>query len=214
MSDKPILENSWGGHVTKVHFHKDGIIGTELQRMGDDKKLDVDGEPLANVVGELATDAVMGRISQDQLIQRLKALMQRLPAGSKGRKGLEEMVRELDAPKREPLDLPEGTPAPVTKLMERLSEIPLARGGGDRQRRGGFNEMTAVQDLVRKAQERYPEDTDIAQMRRLRWLGQELRREVLNRRHESEEGKFDIDRAIREAMDELERLVESMRVKT
>jgi len=98
--------------------------------------------------------------------------------------------------------------------MERLSEIPLARGGSERVTRGGYNEMDTVQDLVRKAQERYPEDTPIAEMSRLRWLGRELRREVLNHRHESEEGKFDIDRAVREAMDELERLVESMRVKT
>lgn len=206
-STKPLIENTWGGVPGEVHFHNDGIIGQELGQMGDDRSLDVDGEPLANVVGKLATDAVMGRISQDQLIRRLKALAERLPEGSAGRRRVESMAKQLDAPERAPLDLPDGTPGPVTNLMQKLSEIPLARGTDNLRQRRDTNEMDTLRDLAAQAQERYPGN----EMRQANWLSDQVRQKILNQRHESEEGKFQIDRAVRAAMEELDRLVAQLR---
>lgn len=215
MSDKPILENHWGTGTGEISFHRDGIIGDGIRRMGEDQKLEVDDDALGNVLGRLATRAQRGQISQEQLVEELKRLSARLPAGSKARQEVERMASDLDAPDRGPLDLPDSTPGPVTDLMRELSKIPLARGGNKRRMgRDGFNEMEAVQDVVKEAMDRYPEgegDATVRQMRILRRIQDQLRIKVHNHRHESEEGKAEIDRAIVRAMQELERMVEEMR---
>jgi hypothetical protein len=201
-STAPEIENTWGGVPGEIHFHRDGVIGQELRQMGDDRLMDVNGEPLSNVVGKLATRAVMGQISQDQLVDQLRRLGARLPAGSKARRGVDEMVQSIGTPERSALDLPEGTPAPLHKLMQRLSEVPLARGTSTR--RGDSRDFSEMDELVEIANDRTrPEGP-----RRLRHMASEIRRRLLNKRHESMEGKFDIDRAVREAMDELEEMVQ------
>ena len=215
MSDKPIIKNTWGTPGGEVSFHADGAIGSGLRRMGDDQRLDVNGEPLANVLGKLATRAVRGEITQDQLIQELKRLGERLPAGSKARREVEGMVKELDAPKAKPLDLPDGTPGPVTQLMRELGDIPLVSGNRASGRRGDdYNEMTELQRIARESMDRYPEGEgapEVRQMRIMRHMENEIRRRVLNHRHESQEGKFQIDQAVQRAMRELERMVEELR---
>lgn len=215
MSEKPLLENHWGTPGGEVNFHRDGIIGQGIRDMGiDARATDENGEPLGDTLGKLATRAQRGQISQEQLIQELKRLGAKLPAGSNARARVERMAQDLDAPKRAPLDLPDGTPKPITDLMRELSEIPLARGGGRRIGRGNFNEMDTLQGLVKQVNERYPEGEgapELRQMRIMRWLRDQLREKIHNHRHESEEGKAQIDRAVLGAMKELERLVEEMR---
>jgi hypothetical protein len=203
-SEAPEIPNTWGGRRSEIHFHRDGVIGLELGRMGEDRLMDVDGEPLSNVLGKLATRGVMGQISQDQIVDELRRIEARLPAGSKGRQGVAKMIQDLDAPKRAPLDLPEGTPAPLQKLMQQLSEIPLARGGDRVGDHRGFSEMDALVEIAQDTTR--PEGP-----RRWRHMESEIRRKILNHRHESMEGKFDIDRVVREAMEELERMVEEAR---
>jgi hypothetical protein len=202
MSQAPILPNSWGGRLSEIHFHQDGIIGGTIRGLGEDKSLDVDGEPLANALGRLATRAVTGEISQQQMIQAMKQLVGRFPEGSDVRKRLDRMVEELDAPEQPPLPLPEGTPDPIRDLMQALSQVPLARRRD--LSRGGFNEMEALQEIAQDTTR--PEGP-----RRWRHMESEIRRKLLNHRHESQEGKFEIDRAIQEAMRQLKDMVESAR---
>jgi hypothetical protein len=202
MSQAAILPNSWGGRLTEIHFHEDGIVGGAIRGLGEDKGLDVDGEPLANALGRLATRAVTGEISQQQMIQNMKQLVGRFPEDSNVRKRLDRMVAELDAPERPPLDLPEGTPAPIQQLMQALSRVPLARKP-DRGR-DNFNEMDALQEIAQDTTR--PEGP-----RRWRHMESEIRRKLLNHRHESQEGKFEIDRAITEAMRQLTDMVDSAR---
>jgi hypothetical protein len=206
MSDKPIIENTWGDFGQgEIGFHADGIIGTTLRTMGDDQKLEVDGDALANVVGRLATRAARGQISQEQLIDQLRALGQRLPADSSARRKIDRMVSELDAPAKAPLSLPEETPAPIRQLMEDLSKIPLARGTSRRPNDSGgtFNEMDALQELMTEAMKRPFSNERVKAMR----LMESLRTKLYNHRHESMEGKLEIDRAIRKAMDALDRIM-------
>jgi hypothetical protein len=212
MSDKPIIENTWGDFGQgEIGFHRDGIIGMGLQTMGNDQRLEVDGDALANVIGRLATRAARGQISQEQMIDALRRLGQRLPADSTARRRVERMVTQLDAPPRAPLTLPEGTPAPLRELMEDLSKIPLARGNS---RRPGdsrdFNEMDALRDIVAEA----AKNPSANQRTRAMRLIQLLRQRLLNQRHESMEGKLEIDRAIQKAMQALEAVMRGTPVST
>lgn len=203
MSDKPIIENTWGDFGQgEIGFHGDGIIGMGLQTMGDDQRLEVDGDALANVIGRLATRAARGQISQEQLIDQLRRLGQRLPADSTARRRVERMVTQLDAPPRAPLTLPEGTPAPLRELMDDLSKIPLARGTSRRTGGGDFNEMDTLREIVAEAAKNPSANRQL----RARRLIELLQRRLLNHRHESMEGKAEIDRVIRKAMEALARM--------
>lgn len=196
-SSVPVLRNHWGEFgAGEIGYHEDGRIGLALRGMGDDRLIDVDGEPLANVLGRLATDGVRGRKTSEEVLQGVRDLRDRMPEGSRARQELDDAVEELDAPPRSPLPLPAGTPAPLVALMKALSRIPLARREVDRfGRREDFNEMDMLADLVRQFHA-----GEISNLR----LANEVRRKLENHRHESEEGKFEIDRAVRAAMDELD----------
>jgi hypothetical protein len=182
-----------------VEFHADGVIGQALEGMRDDRLMDVDGEPLSNVVGKLATRAVRGQISQQQLIDELKRLEQRLPRGS-ARVGVANMIRDLDAPQRAMPDLPEGTLAPLRTLVQDLLKIPIAREAVNRpgfHRSREDSEVDKVLELLREFQE--------GRTGGLRFINefQNLRTSLP---HESQEGRFEADRAIRKAVEALEAL--------
>src|SRR5690606_36048785 len=81
-SNKPIARNAWGvgsAHTNEIAYHDDGAIGSAIKNMGDDARMDVDGEPLANVLGRLATDAVAGRKTTQEMVDAVKRIRDRLP---------------------------------------------------------------------------------------------------------------------------------------
>jgi hypothetical protein len=189
-SDRPLTENQWGrtpSIATSVNFHDDGEIGEAIKRMGADALMDVDGRPLGDVLGMLATDAVSGRSTSQEVLDKLKVLRERLPEGSAARRQLDMAIMSLDAPDTPVPDVPEGTPEPLRQLMEDLHAVPLVR------RDPGPEEGELVDILAQVAAGRLSGRRLAAAVLRLR-----------NRRHESVEGKFDIDRAVDRAVAALE----------
>lgn len=201
-STAPELKNDWGklGTGGDVEFHDDGVVGSGLRSMGEDRLLDVDGEPLSNVVGKLATRAIRGQISQEQLLDNLRRLEQRLPEGSRARRGVASMIEGIDAPKRAMPDLPEGTLAPFRTAMEGLLKIPLTREAVNRPGFHRSREDSEVDKLLKMIQEFQEGRTgglrmimDIQDMRN-------------NLPHESQEGRFEADRVLRQLHDALQAL--------
>jgi phage portal protein BeeE len=204
-TDRPILPNNWGAVGGDVNFHEDGAIGQALRRMGDDRQIDIDGEPLANVVGRLATETVRGQRTMRQLVADLEALRERLPdlapaEGSGGRRAREALgyaLRDMTKANRVDDDLgelPEGTPEPLRRLMAALEANPLARRetySPDRE--------TEVEQLHEIARRFVAGDRDATGGRLIDAI-----RDLANQRHESREGKFELDRAVRTAVADLE----------
>ena len=192
MSDKPIIENTWGdfGHGV-IGFHDDGAIGTALRNMGQDRRMEVDGQPLANVLGHLATDVVRGRKSSNDMLNELKQLRDRLPAGSKARQAIEQAIKDMDTPMRK-IDIPAGTPEPLVTLAHQLEQIPLSRGGVF-----GTASHESTLDALKRVIDAFHAGDGSA------LLDSVLRQEVFNNNHESREGKLEEDRVIREAIDKL-----------
>jgi len=193
-SDKPLLPNSWGDHPSEIHFHEDGEIGQLLRRLGDGVQLDIDDEPLGNVIGKLATDAVMGRISMDGLLRRLRQLQDRLPDSVA--KNLERTIKDLDSPPREVPRVPSETPEPLRRMLVDLANNPLARGGSRADRRGGDDS-----ELDRAV--KFIEDFHAGKVGGP-GLRDDLQRRLYNERHESMEGKMEIDRIIDRAIKDLD----------
>jgi hypothetical protein len=190
MSTKPLLPNNWdrGGGGGEIDFHGDGDIGVALDALGDDKKLDVDGDALANVWGRLATRAVSGDITERQLIDETKKLRDKFPADSKPYKIINRAAESMDAPEMTAPSLPSQAPAPLKKLAQDLVKIPLAR----KDRPGdGPSELTMLQELIR--------DWMAGELSPLRFKTRLVA--LSNNRHESREGKFEVDRVIKEAID-------------
>jgi hypothetical protein len=183
-SDQPLLPNGWGYNPNMpIHFHDDGEIGIAIKRMGDDAYIDVDGRPLGDVLGMLATDAVLDRSTSQEVLDKLKILRDRLPEGSAARHQLDMAIMALDAPDTPLPDAPDGTPEPLRQLMVDLHAVPLVR-------RDPRIEWDALWELM----------TEMAAGRlSSRGLARALQR-LHNRRHESVEGKFDIDRAVARAV--------------
>ncbi|GAB2467805.1 hypothetical protein GCM10027187_39960 [Streptosporangium sandarakinum] len=191
-SDKPLLPNRWGeasAQAGGIVYHEDGQIGRAVRAMGDDGRLDVDGEPLANVLGLLATDAVAGRISSQELLDRVKALRDRLPEGGRARAALDRAVAAMDAPDRPAPNLPDGVPQPLRDLAADLHKVPAVRRDPDM-------ELSQLNDIAARWA-----DGGLSSMRLIREV-----RAIGNRRHESVEGKTEIDRAVARAVDGLEEL--------
>jgi hypothetical protein len=178
MSARPRTPNRWGTFASAdypVNFHEDGVIGTALAQMGSDAMLDVDGESLADALGKAATDAVVGRASAQQLVDRVRELRDRLPQGGAARRELDQAVSKLDAPAAPPPAVPPVTLGPLRQLADELHAVPLVR-------RDPGKEGQALARIL----------DDFAAGRtggaRLIMAVRELR----NRRHESAEGKFEI----------------------
>lgn len=193
-SSTPIAPNNWGttrtGDPGEVNYHPDTAIGRAVRAMGTDAGMDVDGQPLANVVGVLGTQAISGRITAQQQLDMLKSLSYRLPEGSAARTSLDDAIADLDAPDTPPVTIPDAgvpLPAPLADLVDALNAVPLVRRDPSREavplqqlvdefaagKRGGLRFTAAVKDLRGK-------------------------------RHESREGRFEIDRAVNKAVAELE----------
>ena len=196
-STKPLLDNNWGGGGGPIHYHDHGPIGLAVQRMGNDKTLDIDGEPLANRVGILATDGVTGRKTTQEVIEGLREIRDKTPAGSKAREQLDHAIKEIDFPPRTG-SLPDNALPPVRELMRNIEKVPLARGQKDRYGNDRFNEMDYLTDLAEKF--------DRGDISGLDLIGKI--RDLTRDRHESEgaEGKFEMDRYARKAADDLEKM--------
>jgi hypothetical protein len=189
-SDKPEIPNQWGTIGGEVNFHGDGEIGQALSRMGQERKLAVGDDSLMNVVGRMATDTVTGRTTQQEMIDKLKALHTRLPDGN-AKTELGRAISGMDTPKRT-ADIPAGTPTPMAKLAKELEGIPLARS--DRRGVPGSSEMTRLEDIMKRFHA-----GEIGGSRMI----DEIQR-LYNGRHESNEGKFQLDRVIQEAVKEMQ----------
>jgi hypothetical protein len=198
MSTKPILKNNWGTGTGEVEFHADGAIGRALDQMGDDQHLDIDGEPLANVLGRMATATMRGQRTPQQLVDDTKQLRDRLPAGSRARQALDGAVRSMDAPARATPSLPDATPTPLRTLMDDLIQIPLAR----QPKMGETSLSTSEVDRLADVVDRWA----AGQLSPLRLIG-EVGTATLNNRHESLEGKAAIDQAVRKALAHLEAML-------
>ncbi|RSN05951.1 hypothetical protein DMC63_37710 [Streptomyces sp. WAC 05977] len=184
LSDKRVAENTWGDLPTKdsVHYHDDGPIGTALRIMGPrDAQMDVDGEPLANVLGQVATDVVRGRRTAQQGVDELKALHDRLPKDSNAHARLGRAISEMDGPASPVPTIPDGTPEPLRQLVHALHAVPLVRAEPTK-------ELEPLLQIIE----------GVASGRRSPARAASDLRQIRNKRHESlgDAGKFEIDRAI------------------
>jgi len=189
MSSEPLLPNGWGGWPTEgqVHFHDDGAIGTAIKYMGDDAHLQVEGGALANVLGQIATKGVDGRISAQDVLDSVKRVRDEVPAGSAARRALDGAVQKMDAPSTPLPPIPDTAPEPLRQLVHDLHAIPLVRQDTSR-------ELDPLLQILH--------DHAGGQMSRLRL--QLAVRDLRNQVHESYEGKFAIDQAIGDAVKALE----------
>jgi hypothetical protein len=186
MSDTPIAVNGWGEDPSlPVNYHDDGPIGTAIRYMGPDARMDVDGEPLATVLGKLATDVVLGRSTPQEGVDGVTALRDRLPADSAARAQLDSAIRAMDAPPSPAPRVPDIAPQPLRDLVTELHAIPMVRNDPSK-------ELAPLTELCEQAA--------AGQVGRTRLI-----REVenlANRRHEAfgDSGKFTIDRAVHSAV--------------
>lgn len=189
-TSKPILKNHWGVPGGEINYHKDGAIGRAVEKLGVYQKMDIDGEPLANVVGKIATDGVRGDKTSRQVADALSKLADRLPEGN-AKKLLSDAAKELDIPDRK-IAVPDSTPFPLKELAVRLSKIPLAHRTEDQA--GRPVRKTPVLDSLAEILKDYANGN-------VRGFDLIHKIEGLhNTHHESEEGKFELDRAIRDAL--------------
>jgi hypothetical protein len=192
MSETPIAYNGWGEDPNApLNYHSDGPIGTALQHMDQDAHMDVDGEPLANVVGRVATEVTVGGRTAQQGIDEIRTIRDRLPDNSRARSELDHAISRMDAPPSPVPAVPATAPEPLRVLVNELHTVPMVRNDPSTEmaplvgilndfnagRIGGPRMVRAVQDLA-------------------------------NKRHESlgDSGKFQIDRAVKAAVTALKQL--------
>lgn len=189
MSDEPLKPNTWGTPPKpgEIHFHDDGAIGTAIKQMGSDAHLEIEGHALANVLGHVATDTVQGRLSAEQQIERLRQIRKRLPPTSQAARELTGAIEKLTAPDTGGAPtLPDVVPKPLHQLATELHAVPIVRRDP--------RVMTALQKIGQ----------DFAAGRT---GGGRLLMEVqhlLGHYHESQEGAFEVRRAVMKAMAALE----------
>ncbi|WP_326944540.1 hypothetical protein OG439_32640 [Amycolatopsis sp. NBC_01307] len=193
-SAAPLLPNAWGDPTKKdINFHDDGQIGSAIKNMGEDARMDVDGEPVANVLGRVATDVVTGRRTAAEGVEAYKKIRDRLPEGGPARQSLDVAITRIDAPPSAPPAVPAGAPEPLKALMNDLHSIPLLRRDP--------RETEKLQEILRENFDDAPDDGPI----HLRRFARDLR-ELKGLRHEMEgdAGKFDVERAIEKAINALD----------
>lgn len=190
-STKPAIPNGWGGGSGEIHYHPDGTIGTFLDRLPE-RAIEVRGDRLDNVLGKLATDAVMGRKTQEELLDELRKVAKELPEG-RARDVVLDMVKGMEAPATKAPELPHRVPSPVSQLMEDLHRVPYVRGN-EASRGRTWNEMTQLQNIMQQWED--GKISPLSLIREVRNLGNHI--------HESHEGKFEVDRAVRKAEQGLE----------
>ena len=187
----PLTPNNWGGSGkdSPVHYHPDGEIGRAVDALGPDARLDVDGLPLAEYLNRLATDGARLEITAQDQVDRLRVLAGRLPDGP-GKRAVAMAANDLDAPQAPAPDVPEGTPEPLARLMADIWAVPMVRRDGAQA-----PEIVGLNKAIARASRGRPSGARLAGM---------VGSDVLNRRHESKEGKTEIDAAARRAMRDLE----------
>jgi len=192
LSSKPLLDNTWGSFGTEnsLHYHDDGPVGTAVSYMGQDARMDVDGEPLANVAGRIATDVVMRKTTAQQAVNDLKELRDRLPEGSRAKMCLSQAVRNMDGPDTPAPQVPDSTPEPLKDLVRKLHAVPMVR-------REPEKELQPLVDICERL---------AAGDRRTAIRLDDQVEQLRNLRHESlgDCGKFEIDAAVKDAVTALE----------
>jgi hypothetical protein len=187
LSTAPVQQNGWDemDFSAPIAYHDDGPIGSAVRFMGQDSRMDVDGQPLANVLGVVATDVVQGRRSPQEGVDAYKEVRDRLPEGSQARAQLDYAIGKIDAPAGPAPSVPASTPEPLRKLVNDLHAVPLVRREPDK-------EMRPLLDAVQRFQ-----NGEISRF----GLADQLS-DLTNHRHEmyGDSGKFTIDRAVQEAV--------------
>jgi hypothetical protein len=190
VNDAPLTPNNWGGLSTgPVHYHPDGEIGRAVAMLGADARLDVDGLPLAEWLNRLATRGARVEITAQDQVAQLRELEARLPDGT-AKRVVRMAAEDLDAPASPAPDVPEGTPEPLARLMGELWAVPMVRRDGT-----DAPEIAGLNKAIARANRGTVNGARLADM---------IRGDVLNKRHESKEGKTEIDAAVRRAMSDLE----------
>lgn len=183
LSNAPLEKNGWDDmdFTARLAYHSDGPIGSALSNMGREARMDVDGQPLANVLGRIATDVVKGRRTPQDGVNAYKAVRDRLPTTSRARAWLDDAVHQIDAPTGPAPAVPNGTPELLRRLVTQLHAIPLVR-------HDPATELTPLLEICGQAAS--------GQLHGSR-LTASLER-LANRRHESfgDSGKFAIDDSI------------------
>jgi hypothetical protein len=186
-SSAPKMANSWGrpgNRQTEVLYHGDSGVGRAINALGEDQDIEVDGDRLDNVLGKLARENIDGSITQQEMIDRLQALSNRFPQNSVPRRVIDNLADEMDTPDRS-LDLPDNLPDPLRQLAENFSKTPLAR----KEREGKQSDLEKLGELINDWQ------AGRVTPARLSSRVDALR----GNRHESEDGYFDILRALDQA---------------
>lgn len=205
-SAKAKKANNWGGGEKEgMHqFHPDGAIGVAIDNMGKDGALDVDGDRLDNRLGDIATDVVEGRISPMQGLDRYKKLRDRLPDG-RAKAALDSAIKDMEPPKWDDAKVAGilaraiDAPAPLRNLITKLLGNPLARGN-KQATRGRPNHVSEVDKLDQLIQDWH--EGKVTKIRAARVL----RNEIFNQHHESNEGKVPLDRAVADALKQLDEM--------
>lgn len=135
----PERENTWGGMPgdpdNTWRHHWDGAIPRAADGMGQDQHLNVDGQPLGDVLRRIATDVTRDKMAPRDAWDRVAQLRDRVPADSRARRALDYALEDMGPRDRELPAIPDGTPAPLATLVREMHAIPLAcREGGELDR--------------------------------------------------------------------------------
>ena len=167
LSGKQRITNTWDSdHSGPIAFHGSGSIGRAIDQMGlVEGATEVEGDRLDNVLGRAATDVVQQRISPQAGLERYKAIRDKLPQTSRAREILDSVIVQMDAPRVAPPPMPEGTPAPLRKLMNSLYDVPMVRRDPKEAAKleellrdffaGGRNGTSGLQFITKVGQLRY-----------------------------------------------------------
>lgn len=201
LSSNPRKRNTWGGapQPNGVHYHPDGLIGMTVDSLGTDAQVEVRGDSLANELDRIATSTVLGHMTAQHQADDLKRLATELPDGP-GKRAVQSAADDLDAP-RIGIDRWASGVEPVLarfpvlrQLAQRLEAVPVARGADILGDRADTREL----DRLNKALAEF----GAGSLGGGRFIS--AVEAVGNMRHESREGKFEIDRAVRDAVDQLQ----------
>jgi hypothetical protein len=187
-TEKAPKPNNWGSTPNPdVHtLHYDGPLPRGVESLGQDARIDMGGEPLADTILDLGDQVRSGQLHPAELPERLAAVRDRLPKDSRAYRAVSQMAADVDAPMTSVPYIPENTPAPLKDLIIGLHRIPIVRQDPDR-------ELNKVADLADRLA--------VGKIKR-RDLETELYR--MNR-HEmwSDTGSIQINRMVRDTYDKL-----------
>lgn len=190
-NDAPMSPNMWGaGNGHPVGYHPDGPWGGAVRRLGPAQRIDYDGKPLAEHLNRVATDVIDGRRTTNDAIGELRRVRDRIPEGHSARRTIDNLIDEIDYPMTPVPEIPAGTHPAVEKMIRTIHSVPAAR-------RDPSLELEPALEIARQMAAR--------PTRNPRLWAFDLERACYNNRHESTgaEGKWDIDRAVRTAIKEI-----------